>query len=65
MVKRLKDQADRRHRSLQGERIAIHENEVRALPHLTPRKVLTKVRQLGLSTPRGAAAMIRNDRDGR
>ena len=32
---------------------------------LTPDEVLSKVRQLGLSTPAGAAAMVREDRDGR
>jgi hypothetical protein len=32
---------------------------------LTPDEVLSEVRQLGLSTPSGAAAMIRNDRDSR
>jgi hypothetical protein len=32
---------------------------------LTPEEVLSKVRQLGLSTPGDAAAMVREDRDGR
>jgi hypothetical protein len=65
MVKSLKDQADRRHRLLQRERMHICEDEVGASPPLTPDEVLSKVRQLGLSTPPGAAATIRKDRDGR
>jgi plasmid stability protein len=65
MVKRLRERAARHHRSLQGELMAILEEAVGASSPLTPDEVLTKVRQLGLSTPRDAAAMIREDRDGR
>ena len=65
MVMRLKERAERHHRSLQGELMAILEEAVGAARPLTPDEVLTKVRQLGLSTPREAAAMIRRDRDGR
>ena len=65
MVKRLKERAERHHRSLQGELMAILEEAVGAARPLTPDEVLTKVRQLGLSTPCEAAAMIRRDRDGR
>lgn len=45
--------------------MAILEEAVGPSRPLTPDEVLTKVRQLGLSTPRAAAAMIRADRDGR
>jgi plasmid stability protein len=65
VVKRVKERAARHHRSLQGELLAILEEAVGASRPLTPDEVLAKVRQLGLSTPRGAAAMIREDRDGR
>lgn len=65
MVKRLKERADRHHRSLQGELMAILEEVVGTSRPLTPDEVLTQVRQLGLSTQREAAAMIRKDRDGR
>jgi plasmid stability protein len=65
LVKRLKERAERHHRSLQGELMAILEEAVRPSRPLTLDEVLTKVRQLGLSTPRESAAMIRKDRDGR
>lgn len=65
MVKRLKERADRHHRSLQGELMAILEEVVGTSRPLTPDEVLTQVRQLGLATQREAAAMIRKDRDGR
>ena len=51
LVKRLKERAARHHRSLQGEVLAILEEAVGASRPLTPDEVLTKVRQLGLSTP--------------
>jgi antitoxin FitA len=65
MVERLKQRAARHHRSLQGELMAILEEAVRTSRPLTPDDVLTQVRQLGLSTPREAAAILREDRDGR
>jgi antitoxin FitA len=65
MVERLRARAARHHRSLQGELMAIIEEAVGPSRPLTPDQVLSKVRQLGLSTPEGAAAMVREDRDGR
>jgi plasmid stability protein len=65
MMKRLKERAERRRRSMRGERLPIQEDEVSTSPPLTPDEVLSKVRQLGLSTPREAAAMIRKHRDDR
>jgi antitoxin FitA len=65
VVQRLKQRATRHHRSLQGELMAIIEEAVGPPRRLTPDEVLSRVRQLGLSTPEGAAAMIREDRDGR
>ena len=65
MVRRLKKRAERHHRSLQGELMAILEEAVGTSRRLTPAEVLAKVRQLGLSTPSEAAAMIREDRDAR
>jgi plasmid stability protein len=65
VVKRLRERAERHHRSLQGELMAILEEAVGASRPLTPDEVFTKVRQLGLSTPRDAATIIREDRDGR
>jgi plasmid stability protein len=65
VVKRLKQRAERHHRSLQGELMAILEEAVGSSRPLTSDEVFAKVRQLGLSTPRDAAAMVREDRDGR
>jgi antitoxin FitA len=65
MVRRLRERAARHHRSLQGELMAILDEAVSASKPLTPDAVLAKVRELGLSTPREATAMVRKDRDGR
>ena len=65
VVQRLKQRATRHHRSLQGELMAIIEEAVGPPRRLTPDEVLSRVRQLGLSTPTSAAAMVREDRDGR
>ena len=65
MVKRLKERAQRHHRSLQGELMAILEEAAGTPGPLTPDEVIARVRQLGLSTFRAAADMIREDRDGR
>ena len=65
LVQRLKERAQRHHRSLQGEVMAILEEAVGTSRPLTPDEVLTKVRQLRLSTPRDdrdAAAIICEDR---
>jgi hypothetical protein len=45
--------------------MAILKEAVGASRPLTPDQALAGVRRLGLSTPRGAAAMVREDRDGR
>jgi antitoxin FitA len=65
MVRHLRQRAARHHRSLQGELMAIIEEAVGPSRPLTPDEVLSRVRQLGLSTPEEAAAMVREDRDGR
>ena len=63
MVKRPRGRAERHHRSLRGELMAILEEAVGGSRPLTSDEVLTWVRQLGLSTPRDVVAMIREDRD--
>ena len=65
LVRRLKERAERHHRSLQGELMAILEEAAGRSRRLTPAEVLARVRELGLSTPSEAAAMIRQDRDER
>ena len=65
VVRRLKERAERHHRSLQGELMAILEDAAGSSRRLTPDEVLARVRDLGLSTPSEAAAIIREDRDDR
>jgi antitoxin FitA len=64
-VTRLRERAERHHRSLQGELMAILEEAVGGSRALTPDEVLTEVRRLRLKTPRAAAAMVREDRAAR
>lgn len=65
VVHRLRQRAARRHRSLQGELLAIIEQAVHAEQALTPTELLAEVRGLGLGTPADAAAIVRADRDRR
>lgn len=65
VVERLRERAERNHRSLQGELMAIIEAAVQADRRATLAKILADVRGLGLHTPSEAAALIRADRDGR
>jgi antitoxin FitA len=62
VVERLRRRAERNHRSLQGELLAIIEAAVHGERPATPREILDEVRRLGLKTPREAAAIIRADR---
>jgi antitoxin FitA len=62
VVERLRRRAERNHRSLQGELLAIIEAAVRDERPARPREILDEVRRLGLETPREAAAIIRADR---
>jgi antitoxin FitA len=65
VVQRLRQRAERNHRSLQGELLAIIEAAVDEERPSTPADILAEVRQLGLRTSSEAAALIRADRDGR
>lgn len=65
VVQRLRQRAERHHRSLQGELMAIIEAAAREDQAATPAEVLAEVRRLGLRTPGEAADLIRADRDGR
>jgi plasmid stability protein len=65
IVQRLKQRAERHHRSLQGELLAIIEAAAQEDQPATPGEVLAEVRRLGLRTPSEAAALIRADRDSR
>jgi plasmid stability protein len=65
IVQRLKERAERHHRSLQGELLAIIEAAVQEDRPSTAADIVAEVRRLGLRTPREAAAVVRADRDGR
>ncbi len=63
VVQRLRQRAERHHRSLQGELLAIIEEAVRPDRALSPAELLAEVRRLGLRTPPDSAAIVRADRD--
>ena len=65
IVDQLRRRAERNHRSLQGELMAIIEAAAAEGRTTAVADVLAEVRKLGLKTPSEAAAMIRADRDGR
>ena len=65
LAARLRERAERNHRSLQGELMAIIEEAVLTPDRLTPMDVLAEVKRLGLRTSAEAASTIRADRDGR
>ena len=65
MLHRLRVRADRHHRSLQGELMAILEEAVQEPAPLSPEDILAEVRRLGLATPSEAAGMVREARDAR
>lgn len=64
MVRRLRARAERNHRSLQGELMAIVENAV-SEPALTPLALLADIQSLGLRSRAEAVDIVRADRDGR
>ena len=64
LAQRLRERARRHHRSLQGELMAIIEEE------MTPRRMTVdqvhqRVQELGLKTGSETAGMVREDRDAR
>jgi antitoxin FitA len=65
VAQRLRERAERNHRSLQGELLAIIEAAVLDDRLATPADILGEVRRLGLRTPSEAVNLIRADHDGR
>ncbi len=65
VVRRLRERAAGRHRSLQGELLAIVEAAVEHDRPASATDILAEARRLGVQTPDEATALIRADRDGR
>ncbi len=63
VVQRLRVRAERHHRSLQGELMAIIEAAAAAPRPPAPAAVLAEIRRLGRAPPREAASIVRADRD--
>lgn len=62
LAEKLRARAARRHRSLQGELLAILEEMV-STRRASPRELLRSLKDSGLRTPEEAVRMIRADRD--
>jgi plasmid stability protein len=65
LADRLRERAERSHRSLQGELMAILEEAVFGPEPLSPSEALEVVKSWGLRTAPGSVDMIRAERDGR
>ncbi len=65
LAERLRERAARHHRSIQGELMAILEQNLLTQPRLSSDEVLREVRKSGLKTGSESVAMIRSDRRGR
>jgi antitoxin FitA len=67
VVELVKERAQKNHRSLRGELLAIIESAVRPsrLHRMSPREVLEQAKELGLQSPSESAAIVRAMRDER
>ena len=65
IAEELRERAERNHRSLQGELMAIIEEVAGKKSPLSPSEFLAGVRALGLRTPAESRSMVREDRDAR
>lgn len=65
VVRKLKQRAERNHRSLQGELMAIITEAAERPQPLTLQELVARGRRRGLSSPTEAAAIVRADRDSR
>lgn len=65
LVQHLRERAERHHRSLQGELMAIIEAAVQEARPPSPAEFLAEIRRRGLRTPSEAATIVRADRDAR
>ena len=65
LVALLKQRAERNHRSMQRELLAIIDEAVRPPRHLTPAEALARARRLNLTAEPLGVDVIRSDRDRR
>ncbi len=65
LVARLKERAQRNHRSMQREALAILEEAVGTPRRLTPDEVFARAQRLGLKTKPTSVSIVRSDRDSR
>ncbi len=65
LAERLRAEAVRNHRSMQGQLMAILEQALVPEKRLTPHQIRERVAELGLSTGDDATAVVRNDRSAR
>lgn len=65
LVQKLRARAERHHRSLQGELMAIIEAAVAHEPEQSVFGVLSEIRTMGIVTPSEATVTVRHDRDTR
>ena len=65
VVQKLQLRAERHHRSLQGELLAIIKEAARTDRPRTPHELLAEIRRLGLHSPGDSTSIIRQDRDSR
>lgn len=65
IVRKLKLRAERNHRSLQGELMAIITEAAERPEPITLAELVSRGRRRGLSSPSEAAAIVRSDRDSR
>jgi plasmid stability protein len=63
VVQRLRQRAEQRSRTLQGELLAIIEEAVRPQREISPAELLAEVQRLGHGTPADSTDIIRADRD--
>ena len=64
-VERLREQAKRHHRSMQGELMAMLEGDLDPQGTLTPDEAIERIKALGIKSGNDATRWIREDRDAR
>jgi antitoxin FitA len=65
LAEKLRQRAVKHHRSLQGELVAILEENVASERQLTPVEFLKRIKNSGLRTPEEALTFVRKDRHAR